>query len=101
MSGPKRELTDVSSISSYPPPLRWESVGPSPPRLRLLTASGITPEAFARGPARVRRRPRAVRPALVRASSARRASVTLHPRHADVAPARALAAPCEALPVWY
>ena len=67
--------------------------GPSPPRLRLLTASGVRPEAVASEPARVRRRPRAVRPALDRASSARRPCVTLHPRHADVAPARALAAP--------
>ena len=28
-------------------------------------------------------------------------SVTLHPRHDDVAPARALAAPCGALLMWY
>ena len=27
--------------------------------------------------------------------------VMLHPRHADVAPARALAAPCGALQMWY
>ena len=75
--------------------------GPSPPRLRLLTASGVRPEAWASGPARVRRRPRAVRPALDRASWARRPSVSLHPRHADVAPVGALAAPCGALLLWY
>ena len=75
--------------------------GPSPPRLRLLTASGMRPEAFAGGPARVRHRPRAVRPAPVYASVSRHCVTLLHPRHANVAPARALAAPCGALLLWY
>ena len=59
-------------------------------RPRRLTAAP-PPEAFAKP---LRSKPEY-------ASVSRQCVTLLHPRHADVAPARALAAPCGALLEWY
>ena len=69
---PKAVLTRARRLAASPPPEGWLVLYPAPLRSKPVYAS-----------------------------VSRNCVILLHPRHADVAPARALAAPCGALLEWY